>query len=100
VKAPWLRGLVAKDDDVTCVVEAADGRTVTVSGETALSTFMTMPPDVGGGGLQLQQAIVHYSWDGEESVGMLERSTATARIQTWLSRPRLGPASNDTEHHC
>jgi len=25
---------------------------------------------------------VRYSWDGEESVGMLERSTAAARIQT------------------
>ena len=82
VQAPWLRGLATKGDDVTCEFETADGRTVTVSGETALSTFMIMPPDVGGGGLQLQQAIVRYSWDGEESVGMLERSTAAARIQT------------------
>jgi hypothetical protein len=82
VQAPWLRGLAAKGDDVTCVFETADGRIVIVSGETALSTFMIMPPDVGGGGLQLQQAIVRYSWDVEESVGMLERSTAAALIQT------------------
>ena len=36
---------------------------------------MVMPPEVGGG-MQLQQAIVRYSWDGEDSIGMVERSTA------------------------
>lgn len=80
VQAPWLRTLAPKGDDVSCVLETAEGATVSVSGETALSTFMIMPPDVGGGGLQLQQAIVRYQWDGEESVGMLERSTAAATI--------------------
>jgi hypothetical protein len=79
VQAPWLRALAAKGDDVSCVLETAKG-TVSIQGETALSTFMIMPPDVGGGGLQLQQAIVRYRWDGEESVGMLERSTAAASI--------------------
>ena len=80
VQAPWLRALAPKGDDVTCVLETDDGRSVTVRGETALSTFMIMPPDVGGGGMQLQQAIVRYSWDGEESVGMLERSTVAASL--------------------
>jgi prepilin-type processing-associated H-X9-DG protein len=79
VQAPWLRALTSKGDDVTCVLETSTG-TVTVHGETALSTFMIMPPDVGGGGMQLQQAIVRYSWDGEESVGMLERSTVAAGL--------------------
>jgi len=74
-----LRTLAPKGDDVTCVLETAK-ETVTVRGETALSTFMIMPSDVGGGGLQLQQAIVRYSWDGEESVGMLERSTTAASL--------------------
>ena len=80
IQAPWLHALAPKGDDVSCVLETPQG-TVTVRGETALSTFMIMPPDVGGGGLQLQQAIVRYSWDGEESVGMLERSTAAARLR-------------------
>ena len=40
-----------------------------------MSTFMVMPPEIGGG-LQLQQAIVRYSWDGETGTGMMERSTA------------------------
>jgi len=79
VDAPWLRTLAPKGDDVTCVLETAK-ETVTLRGETALSTFMIMPSDVGGGGLQLQQAIVRYSWDGEESVGMLERSTTAASL--------------------
>ena len=81
VEAPWLRTLTPKGDDVSCVLETTEGKTVTISGETALSTFMIMPPDVGGGGLQLQQSIVRYSWDGEESVGMLERSTTAASIE-------------------
>jgi prepilin-type processing-associated H-X9-DG protein len=79
VQAPWLRGLTAKGDDVTCVLETEHG-TVTIHGETALSTFMIMPAEVGGGGMQLQQAIVRYAWDGEESVGMLERSTVAASL--------------------
>jgi prepilin-type processing-associated H-X9-DG protein len=79
VQAPWLRALTPKGDDATCVLETSTG-TVTVHGETALSTFMIMPTDVGGGGMQLQQAIVRYSWDGEESVGMLERSTVAAGL--------------------
>jgi hypothetical protein len=36
---------------------------------------MVMPKELAGG-LQLQQAICRYTWDGEESAGMLERSIA------------------------
>ncbi len=74
VEAPWLGPLASKGQDVTCVLEADDGRTVRIEGETAVSTFLVMPPEVGGG-MQLQQAIVRYSWDGESANGMLERST-------------------------
>ena len=61
------------------MLEAEDGRTVTIAGETAVSTFMVMPPEVGGG-LQLQQAITRYTWDGESANGMLERSTSRSSI--------------------
>jgi hypothetical protein len=74
VHAPWLRRLVPKDEEVSCVLETAHG-SVRIEGLTALSTFTVMPPEVGGG-LHLQQAITRYTWDGEESVGMLERSVA------------------------
>jgi hypothetical protein len=43
------------------------------------STFMVMPPEVGGG-LQLQQALVRYTWDGETGTGMLERSIASGQL--------------------
>jgi hypothetical protein len=69
-----LQTLTPDGEDVTCVLETSDG-TITIEGRTALSTFTVMPPEVGGG-LHLQQAIARYSWDGEPSVGMLERSTA------------------------
>ena len=49
-----------------------------IEGRTAASTFMVMPPEVGGG-MQLQQAIVRYGWDGETAVGMLERSSTPER---------------------
>jgi prepilin-type processing-associated H-X9-DG protein len=73
-RAPWLQRLVPKDEAVSCVLETAHG-SVMIEGLTALSTFTVMPPEVGGG-LHLQQAIARYTWDGEESVGMLERSIA------------------------
>jgi hypothetical protein len=74
VQAPWLQRLVPKDEEVSCVLETAQG-SVRIEGLTALSTFTIMPPEIGGG-LNLQQAIARYRWDGEESVGMLERSIA------------------------
>ena len=36
--------------------------------------------DEVGGGLQLQQAITRYTWDGETANGMLERSTPLASL--------------------
>ena len=78
-RAPWLATLTPTGEDVSCVLEAEDGRTWSIGGQTALSTFMIMPPDVGGG-LQLQQAITRYSWDGETANGMLERSSPPAAI--------------------
>ena len=74
VEAPWLRSLTPSGEDVSCILETEDGRTVEIAGETAVSTFMVMPPDVGGG-MQLQQAAVRYTLDGESATGMLERST-------------------------
>ena len=75
VEAPWLQDLEAKGQDVSVVIEAEDGTTHVIKGQTALSTFMVMGPDVGGG-FHLQQAIVEYTLDGETAPGMIERSRA------------------------
>jgi hypothetical protein len=77
VEAPWLGALEPSGQDVPCVLETEDGRRVAIAGTTAVSTCMVMPPDVGGG-MQLQQAIARYSWDGEDGTGMIERSTPPA----------------------
>jgi prepilin-type processing-associated H-X9-DG protein len=78
IDAPWLRDLVPHGESVPCVLETSHG-TVTIHGETMMSTFAVMPPEVGGG-LQLNQAIVRYTWDGESTHGMMERSTAPSNL--------------------
>ncbi len=79
VDAPWLRTLVPDGEDVPCVLQTEKGEEVSIGGTTVVSTFHVMPPDVGGG-LQLQQAIARYTWDGEVGTGMLERSTAPKNL--------------------
>jgi hypothetical protein len=79
VDAPWLRKLSPKGEDVSCVLETDNGETVPIAAETVVSTFHVMPPEVGGG-LQLQQAITKYTWNGEIGTGMTERSTAPQNV--------------------
>lgn len=71
VRAPWLERLQPRGEDVSVVLETERG-TTTISGETALSTFTILGPLEG---FKLQQAIVRYTWDGQEVNGMMERST-------------------------
>jgi hypothetical protein len=79
VDAPWLRKLQANPQDVSVVLESARGK-VTIEGETLVSTFAMgrpeMPPDFP----VLQQAGVRYRWNGEETYGMLERSSPKDKI--------------------
>lgn len=78
VKAPFLNRLQAQDEDVSLVL-AAGGKTIEIEGYTTMSTFMIMPPEVGGG-LQLQQALARYSYNGETVIGMIERSIAQDQV--------------------
>jgi hypothetical protein len=71
VEMPILRSLAVSGQDVSTTLRSG-GTDHRIHGETVASTFMIMPPE--GGGLQLQQAIVRYTWDGETAYGMLERS--------------------------
>lgn len=75
IDPPWLSSLAASGQDVSFGLETPDGTTYEVKGETVASTFMVMPKELAGG-LQLQQAICRYTWDGESAPGMLERSIA------------------------
>ena len=92
---------------MSVTLETEDGRTETIQGETALSTFHVMNASAGAAGMvgdfRLQQAIVQYTWDGERATGMLERSSAQQPGQLnrgpgrWLASgttppPRRSPA--------
>lgn len=80
VQAPFLDRLQPKHEDVSVVLQAA-GDTLEIEGYTTMSTFMVMPPEVGGG-LQLQQALARYSFNGETVMGMIERSTAQDQVSS------------------
>ncbi len=73
VQAPWLSSLTPSGEKVPCILEYDRG-TVHIDGETTLSTFIVLPPEIGGG-LQLSQSIARYTWDGQRGNGMVERST-------------------------
>jgi prepilin-type processing-associated H-X9-DG protein len=89
VQAPWLTRLAPTGEDVSVVLETGRG-TVRIEGETVLSTHdITDPGEVPAELLEkmanwtfpaLQQAGVRYRWDGEETIGMLERSSPTDKI--------------------
>jgi prepilin-type processing-associated H-X9-DG protein len=89
VQAPWLTRLEPKGEDVSVVLETARG-TVHIEGETVVSTHdITDPSEVPAEMLEkmanwtfpaLQQAGVRYRWDGEETIGMLERSSPMDKI--------------------
>jgi hypothetical protein len=89
LQAPWLARLRPRGEDVSLVLETAHG-VVEIAGETVLSTHdvhhdddmysmqalkQEMPSFPA-----LQQAGVRYTWDGEQTYGMLERSNPLDKI--------------------
>jgi hypothetical protein len=89
VEAPWLNRLRPCGEDVSVVLHTADG-IERIDGETVLSTHdITDPSEVPEEMLAtmadwtfpaLQQAGVRYRWKGEETYGMLERSSPMDKI--------------------
>ncbi|MCK9904286.1 hypothetical protein MXD63_30095 [Frankia sp. Cpl3] len=79
VEAPWLGRLQPTGEDVSVVFESELGRT-RIEGETALSTFDVTERPAMPNFPVLYQGGVRYRWDGEETYGMLERSTMRDKI--------------------
>jgi len=89
VDAPWLTRLRASGEDVSVVLETTDS-IERIEGETVLSTHdITDPSEVPEELLAtmanwtfpaLQQAGVRYRWKGEQTYGMLERSSPRDKI--------------------
>jgi hypothetical protein len=89
VQAPWLTRLQSLGENVSLVLDTADG-IVAIEGETVFSTHDIHHDDdmYSTHALKkempsfpaLQQAGVRYRWDGEETYGMLERSNPPEKI--------------------
>jgi len=80
LEAPWLTRVLPGGDDVSCVLESELGIT-RIEGRVVFSTFEQGLPDLPQFPV-LFQGGVRYSWDGEETYGMLERSSLRERM-TW-----------------
>jgi hypothetical protein len=101
VRAPWLTRLQTLGEDVSLVLETADG-TMEIEGETVFSTHDIHHNDNTFSVREmkkenpnfpaLQQAGVRYRWDGEETYGILERSNPIEKIDLEPWRPGVYPA--------
>ena len=79
VEAPWLTKLQPTGEDVSVVLETSRGRT-RIEGETVVSTFdLFVRPDMPNFPVFYQGGI-RCRWDGEETYGMLERSSVPDKI--------------------
>jgi hypothetical protein len=89
-QAPWLTRLQALGEDVSLVLETAEGE-VAIAGETVVSTHDIHHSDAtysilamkeeNPGFPAVHQAGVRYRWDGEEAYGMLERSNPLDQLE-------------------
>ena len=71
-KIPFLRNIMPQGDDVSLELESELG-TTRIEGVTTLATFHLGNPGVNG--MNNQQGGVRYSWDGQTTYGMIERSS-------------------------
>ncbi|HEX4018788.1 MAG TPA: hypothetical protein VHX15_18780 [Frankiaceae bacterium] len=80
VEAPWLGRIQAAGEDVAVTLEAEGIGRVRIEGETVVSTFDLMlrkeMPNFPG----LYQGGARYRWDGEETYGMIERSSLMEQL--------------------
>lgn len=78
VQAPWMTRLATTGDDVSLVLESDIG-SIRIEGESLLSTFdhhLFEMADVA----VLHQGAARYVWDGEETVGLVERCTLKTQM--------------------
>jgi hypothetical protein len=78
LQAPGLTRLRANGDDASVVLESAFGIT-RIDSETIVSTFQLGIPELPTFPV-LYQGGARYRWDGEETYGMLERSSMRDQI--------------------
>lgn len=77
--APWMRRLVAGGDDASLVLDSEIGR-VSIAGEVLLSMFDHHDFEMADTSV-LHQGTARYRWDGEETIGLIERCTLRSQLK-------------------
>ena len=78
VQAPWMTRLRGRGDDASLVLEGAPG-TVRIEGEVLLSLFDHHYFEMADTSI-LHQGTARYLWDGEQTIGLIERCTLRSRL--------------------
>ena len=79
VSAPWMTRLAGSGDDASLVLDSEIG-TVRIEGETLLSMFDHHDFEMAESSI-LHQGTARYRWDGEETIGLIERCTLRDRLK-------------------
>jgi hypothetical protein len=77
--APWMRRLVAGGDDASLVLDSEAGE-IRIAGEVLMSLFDHHNFEMADTSV-LHQGTARYSWDGEETIGLIERCTLRSRLE-------------------
>ena len=80
VQAPWMTHLVDKADDASLVLDSSEG-TIHIQGEVLSSLFDHHLFEMADTSI-LHQGTARYVWDGEETIGIIERCTLKDRIRS------------------
>jgi hypothetical protein len=78
VSAPWMTELVQGGDDASLVFASEAGE-VRIDGEVLLSMFDHHNFEMADSSV-LHQGTARYRWNGEETIGLIERCTLRGRI--------------------
>jgi hypothetical protein len=79
VEAPWMKRLVASGDDASLVLETDHG-TARIAGEVLMSMFDHNLFEMADTSI-LHQGVARYVWDGEETIGLIERCTLRSQLE-------------------
>lgn len=78
VSAPWMTHLSPGGDDASLVLESAADQ-VRIEGETLLTMFDHYNFEMADTSV-LHQGTARYVWDGEETIGLIERCTLRSHL--------------------
>lgn len=79
IDAPWMTRLRGGGDDASLVLESTLGR-IRIEGEVLLSLFDHHHFEMADTSI-LHQGTARYIWDGEETIGLIERCTLRGRLE-------------------